>query len=172
MAEFVVNMLKNTPVWVYQLFAFLLYRGIRARTPATVTLEKLALIPAIFLVWDIYDLITYRDPTLITYIQWAIGILSGAIIGYILINPGRVSRSSAPRSIHRPADYSALPFMLLAFGVKYVLGVLNAISPDVLRQPAMSALAIITGGMFAGIFVGKFTRYVSVWLRLPAQNNH
>ena len=135
-------------------------------------LEKLALIPAIFLVWDIYDLITYRDPTLITYIQWAIGILSGAIIGYILINPGRLSRSSAPRSIHRPADYSALPFMLMAFGVKYVLGVLNAISPDVLRQPAMSALAIITGGMFAGIFVGKFTRYVSVWLRLPAQNNH
>lgn len=157
---------------MYLLFAFLLYRGIKARTPATVTLEKLALIPAIFLVWDIYDLITYRDPTLITYIQWAIGILSGAIIGYILINPGRLSRSSAPRSIHRPADYSALPFMLMAFGVKYVLGVLNAISPDVLRQPAMSALAIITGGMFAGIFVGKFTRYVSVWLRLPAQNNH
>lgn len=135
MAEFVVNMLKNTPVWVYLLFAFLLYRGIKARTPATVTLEKLALIPAIFLVWDIYDLITYRDPTLITYIQWAIGIISGAIIGYILINPGRLSRSSAPRSIHRPADYSALPFMLLTFGVKYVLGVLNAISPTFYVNP-------------------------------------
>lgn len=172
MAEFVLGMLEHTPVWVYLLFAFLLYRGIKARTPATVTLEKLALIPAIFLFWDIYDLITYRDPPLITYIQWTIGIISGAIIGYILINPDRLSRSSAPRSIHRPADYSALPFMLLAFGVKYVLGVLNAIAPDVLRQPAMSALAIITGGMFAGVFVGKFTRYVSVWLRLPTQDNY
>ncbi|MBF0032024.1 hypothetical protein HAX39_05400 [Citrobacter freundii] len=172
MAEFVLNMLQHTPVWVYLLFIFLLYRGIKARTPATVTLEKLALIPAIFLFWDIYDLITYRDPTLITYIQWAIGIISGAIIGYMLINPSRLSRSSAPRSIQRPADYSALPFMLLAFGVKYVLGVLNAIAPDVLHQPAMSALAIIAGGIFAGVFVGKFTRYVSVWLRLPAQDNH
>ena len=172
MAEFVLGMLEHTPVWVYLLFAFLLYRGIKARTPATVTLEKLALIPAIFLFWDIYDLITYRDPTLITYIKWTIGIISGAIIGYILINPDRLSRSSAPRSIHRPADYSALPFMLLAFGVKYVLGVLNATAPDVLRQPAMSALAIITGGMFAGVFVGKFTRYVSVWLRLPTQDNY
>lgn len=172
MAEFVLGMLEHTPVWVYLLFAFLLYRGIKARTPATVTLEKLALIPAIFLFWDIYDLITYRDPTLITYIQWTIGIISGAIIGYILINPDRLSLSSAPRSIHRPADYSALPFMLLAFGVKYVLGVLNATAPDVLRQPAMSALAIITGGMFAGVFVGKFTRYVSVWLRLPTQDNY
>ena len=172
MAEFVLGMLEHTPVWVYLLFAFLLYRGIKARTPATVTLEKLALIPAIFLFWDIYDLITYRDPTLITYIQLTIGIISVSIIGYILINPDRLSRSSAPRSIHRPADYSALPFMLLAFGVKYVLGVLNATAPDVLRQPAMSALAIITGGMFAGVFVGKFTRYVSVWLRLPTQDNY
>ncbi|GIZ18732.1 hypothetical protein [Citrobacter europaeus] len=172
MAEFVLGMLEHTPVWVYLLFVFLLYRGIKARTPATVTLEKLALIPAIFLFWDIYDLITYRDPTFITYIQWVIGIISGAIIGYMLINPSRLSRGSAPRSIHRPADYSALPFMLLAFSVKYVLGVLNAVSPDVLRQPAMSAMAIITGGIFAGVFVGKFSRYVSVWLRLRGQDNH
>ncbi|KAA1139671.1 hypothetical protein D3H66_26350, partial [Citrobacter portucalensis] len=85
------------------------------------------------------------------------------------INPDRLSRSSAPRSIHRPADYSALPVMLLEFGVKNVLGVLNASAPDLLRQPAMTALAIITGGMFAGVFVWKYTLYVSVCLRLPTQ---
>lgn len=171
MADFIFGMLAHTPVWVYALFVFLLYRGIKARKPATVALEKLALIPAIFLVWDIYDLVIYRDPTIITYLQWVVGILSGAVVGYMLINPHRLSRSAVPRNIHRPADYSALPFMLLAFSVKYVLGVLNAIAPDVLRQPVMSALAIITGGVFAGVFVGKFTRYVSFYLRAPAQNH-
>lgn len=49
MAEFVVAMLVHTPVWVYVLLVFLLFRGIKARVPATVTLEKLALIPALFL---------------------------------------------------------------------------------------------------------------------------
>ncbi|WP_326929150.1 hypothetical protein [Citrobacter sp. RHBSTW-00671] len=49
MAEFVVAMLVHTPVWVYVLLVFLLFRGIKARIPATVTLEKLALIPALFL---------------------------------------------------------------------------------------------------------------------------
>ena len=57
MAEFVVAMLVHTPVWVYVLLVFLLFRGIKARIPATVTLEKLALIPALFLFWDIYDLV-------------------------------------------------------------------------------------------------------------------
>ena len=171
MAEFVVAMLVHTPVWVYVLLVFLLFRGIKARIPATVTLEKLALIPALFLFWDIYDLVTYRDQSISTYLQWMVGIISGAIVGYMLINPGRLARSSAPRSIHRPADYSALPFMMLAFGIKYVQGVLNAIAPDILRQPVMSALAIITGGVLAGVFIGKFIRYVSVYLRSPAPGN-
>lgn len=101
-----------------------------------------------------------------------IGIISGAIIDYILINPDRLSRSSIPRSIHRLVDYSVLSFMLLVFGVKYVFGVLNVTAPGILRQPAMSAPAIITGDMFIGAFVGGFTRYVSVRLRLPTQGNY
>ena len=156
---------------MYLLFAFLLYRGIKARTPATVTLEKLALIPAIFSLGYLrFNHLSRPDPHYV-YIQWAIGILSGAIIGYILINPGRLSRSSAPRSIHRPADYSALPFMLMAFGVKYVLGVLNAISRR-FTSTRNERLGYHYWRHVRRNFVGKFTRYVSVWLRLPAQNNH
>ncbi|MNP81444.1 hypothetical protein D3C76_1798000 [compost metagenome] len=54
--------------------------------------------------------------------------------------------------------------MMLAFAVKYVLGVMSAIAPDVLLRPGVSAFAIITGGLFAGVFVGKFVRYVRVYL--------
>jgi hypothetical protein len=50
--------------------------------------------------------------------------------------------------------------MMLAFGVKYVLGVMSAVSPQTMQQPAMSALAIVSGGVFAGVFIGKFARYV------------
>lgn len=136
MFEFLIGILTHTPVWVWVLFIFLISRGLNARKPATVTLERLAIIPAIFLIWDIYDLVVYRDLTLATVALWVAGIVAGA----------------------------ALPFMMLAFGVKYVLGVMNALSPQTLQQPAMSALAIVSGGVFAGVFIGKFTRYVSVYL--------
>lgn len=169
MFDFLTNMLAQTPVWVWVLFAFLVSRGVRARKPATVTLEKLAIVPAIFLVWDIYDLVIYRPPTLATLSLWVAGILAGAALGYVLIRSTVVIRAAAPRTISRQADYTALPFMMLAFLVKYVLGVMNAIAPQTLQQPAMSALAIVSGGLFAGVFIGKFARYMSVYLaRVPA----
>lgn len=97
------------------------------------------------------------------------GLLSGAAIGYILIKRTAVARAAAPRSIYREADYSALPFMMLAFAVKYVLGVISAIAPDLLQRPGVNAFVIITGGLFAGVFVGKFVRYMRVWLAAEVQ---
>ncbi len=164
MIDFVSGVLIHTPFWVYLILLFLISRGIKARRPATVALEKLAIIPAIFLLWDIYDLLVFRKLTLATGSLWLVGLLSGAAMGYILIKRTAVARAAAPRSIYREADYSALPFMMLAFAVKYVLGVMNAIAPDVLLRPGVSAFAIITGGLFAGVFVGKFVRYVRVYL--------
>ncbi|QDK17618.1 hypothetical protein [Leclercia adecarboxylata] len=164
MIDFVSGVLIHTPFWVYLILLFLISRGIKARRPATVALEKLAIIPAIFLLWDIYDLLVFRKLTLATGSLWLVGLLSGAAMGYILIKRTAVARAVAPRSIYREADYSALPFMMLAFAVKYVLGVMSAIAPDVLLRPGVSAFAIITGGLFAGIFVGKFVRYVRVYL--------
>lgn len=93
------------------------------------------------------------------------GIFAGAALGYLLIKRAVITRADAPRTLYRRADYTALPFMMLAFGVKYVLGVMSAVSPQTMQQPAMSALAIVSGGVFAGVFIGKFARYVGVYNR-------
>ena len=169
MIDFILGILIHTPVWVYLILLFLIGRGIKARKPATVALEKLAIIPAIFLLWDVYDLLVFRKLTLATGSLWLVGLLSGAAMGYILIKRTAVARAAAPRSIYRGADYSALPFMMLAFAVKYVLGVMSAIAPEVLQRPGASAFAIITGGLFAGVFIGKFVRYVRVYLAAEVQ---
>ena len=163
MFEFLIGVVTRTPVWVWVLFIFLISRGLKARRPATVTLERLAIIPGIFLIWDIYDLVIYRQLSVATIALWMAGILAGAATGYVLIKPTAINRAAAPRSIFRQADYTALPFMMLAFGVKYVLGVMSAVSPQTMQQPAMSALAIVSGGVFAGVFLGKFARYVGVY---------
>ena len=173
MFEFLIGVVTHTPVWVWVLFIFLISRGLKARRPATVTLERLAIIPGIFLIWDIYDLIVYRTLTPGTVALWTAGILAGAALGYVLIKQAVITRAEAPRSLYRQADYTALPFMMLAFGVKYVLGVMSAVSPQTMQQPAMSALAIVSGGVFAGVFIGKVARYVGVYVaRVPVGCPH
>lgn len=160
MPEFIAHMLVDTPVWVYVLFVFLLIRGIKARQPATVSLARLAIVPLIFFVWDLYDLMVYRHLTAGIIAIWIAGLLFGALLGYWLIKPARVCRGAQPRTISRPADFSALPLMITAFVIKYVFGVMAAVSPQTLQQPAVSATAVMVGGVFAGSFIGKFTRYL------------
>ncbi|WP_431222458.1 hypothetical protein ACQ86O_19355 [Serratia sp. L9] len=160
MIEFVYTMMIKTPVWAYVLFVFLLVRGLNARKPATVSLEKLAIIPAIFLLWDIYDLVIRHQLTVVTILMWCAGLMIGGLIGYKLVNPAQIEVTTKPRSIKRPADFSVLPLMMIAFMTKYVLAVTAAISPATLQQPSYSVFATVSGGLFAGVFVGKFLHYL------------
>jgi hypothetical protein len=63
-----------------------------------VTLERLAIIPAIFLVWDIYDLVVYRTLTLRLSHCGRRGSFAGAALGYVLIKRAVITRADAPRS--------------------------------------------------------------------------
>jgi hypothetical protein len=49
-----MNMLQHlasqTPIWVWLLLAFLITRGIAAMKPAETSLQKLAIVPALFAV--------------------------------------------------------------------------------------------------------------------------
>ncbi len=158
--DYLSGIIVHTPLWVWALFIYLLVRGIKARQPATVQLEKLLIVPAIFLIWDIYDLIAFRPPTVGTWTMWVTGVLAGTAIGYKLINPKGIQPGSEPRSLQRPGDYSVLPLMMIAFLTKYVFAVLTAISPTAMAQPGLSGFAVVSGGVFAGTFMGKFMHYV------------
>ena len=158
--DYLSGIIIHTPLWVWALFIYLLIRGIKARQPATVKLEKLLIVPAIFLVWDLYDLIAFRPPTVGTWTMWLLGLLAGAAIGYQFINPKRIQPGSEPRTLHRPADYTVLPMMMTAFLTKYIFAVLTAIAPASMAQPGLSGFAIVSGGVFAGTFMGKFMHYV------------
>ena len=171
MAEFIAHMLAGTPVWVYVLFVFLLVRGIKSRQPATVTLGRLAIIPLIFFAWDLYDLVIYRHLSPLTIAVWIAALALGAALGYWLIKPERVSRGEAPGSLYRLPDYSALPLMMAAFAIKYVFGVMSAVSPETMARPGVSLAVVAVGGIFAGSFVGKFTRYVQCYRRIYSQQN-
>ncbi|WP_243079639.1 hypothetical protein [Pantoea sp. MQR6] len=60
--------------------------------------------------------------------------------------------------------------MLLAFASKYAFGVLQATDPELATRPWVMVSEVLTYGFFAGIFVGKFSRYVQAYLNVPKHN--
>jgi hypothetical protein len=162
--QWIIQILVHTPWWVYALFAFLVWRGISACRPADVTLYHLALVPALLTGWGLTDLARRYGAELAALAPWLLALAIGIAVGAAILRGVPVRDDRGRGIIHRPADFTVLPLILLAFGIKYSFAVAAALSPDLLLDANYRLADLGTSGFFAGIFVGKFTRYVRVYL--------
>ena len=159
--------LTGTPLWVYLLFIYLMLRGIQARKPGEVTLGKLAILPLIFTIMGLVEMQRLYGFRLETVSLWLLSLFAGMAIGAQLIKLKTLTVDRGRGIINRPADFTVLPVMLMAFASKYAFGILQAIHPELATRPWVMVLEIITYGLFAGIFVGKYSRYIQAYRVAP-----
>lgn len=155
--------LINTPFWVWVLLVYLIIRGIKARKPASTTLMKIAMLPILFTLISLYDLFAIYSFNATTTILWGVGILFGSYAGWYMIPGNKISIDKNNNTILRPADYTLLPLIILTFIIKYSLGVIDFLSPELLNTSFYKPTFLILYGFFTGIFIGKFSKYYSVW---------
>lgn len=169
--DVVAHFLKETPWWVYVLFVYLVTRGLKSRKPAEVSLPKLAVIPALLTVWSLAELARIYGMTPQATLIWVVGLVAGVAIGWLLLKGKAITADPASGVIHRPADLTLLPLILVTFAVKYAFGAIGSISPDLLQEPAFRLADLGLSGLFSGIFVGKFAVYAGRYLsarKVPA----
>jgi hypothetical protein len=163
MSEILKEFISQTPVWAWVLLAYLIVRGIKARRPAKTSLLKLAIIPAIFTAWGIADLVRIYGLGVETSGLWVAGIALGMVIGWHLLAHAYIRADRVAGVISRPADFTLLPLLLITFAVKYMFGVIAAISPDLLHHMGFRLADLLLSGAFTGIFIGKFARYLRAY---------
>lgn len=163
----VIGFLTHTPVWVYVLLAYLVWIGIEARRPGTVGLARLAIIPALFTAWGLHDLVRLYGLSAGSVLPWLVAMALGALLGAWLVRRRPIRVDAQSGLIHHQGDTTLLPLVLVTFAVKYLFGVVGALSPETLAQPLWRLADLGGYGLFAGIFVGKFLTYLAHWLRAP-----
>ncbi|WP_449394822.1 DUF6622 family protein [Devosia riboflavina] len=161
--EILQQFLTQTPVWVWFLLVYLIMKGVKARRPGDTTLLKMAIIPVIFTAWGLSDLVTLYGVAADTTLLWLLGIAVGSVIGWMIVSRYAIVADRAAGVIHRPADNTLLPLLLLTFAIKYSFGVIGATSPALLAEIGFRIADLVLSGLFTGIFIGKFLRYVWVW---------
>jgi hypothetical protein len=157
----ITQILSHTPAWVYVLLVYLVSRGVTAFKPAEVTPLKLAIVPALLTGWGLSDLIRLYGVSASNLLPWLGALSIGAVVGWLLIRGGLIEVDRVKGVIRRPADYTVLPLILIAFSVKYTFGVMAAIAPERLAEPSFRMLDLTLSGAFVGIFVGKFAHYLT-----------
>jgi hypothetical protein len=157
--DILVQILAHVPWWVFALFAYLVMRGVKARRPGETTLLKLAVVPGLLLLMGLNELWHLFGFALPEALVWLAGLAAGVGIGSWILRRAPITVDRARGIIHRPADLTVLPLVLVIFVVKFAFGMMAAVAPDLLQQPLFRFLDIGSSGLFGGIFLGKFRVY-------------
>lgn len=156
-------MLSGTPWWVYALFAFLIYTGIKARIPSTMPVKKLFIFPAIFIIWSICSLFSkVVDSHIQKILIWvALGVV-GYFIGLRIIKSANVQVDRINSRITIPGSgWMMLVVLMGIFFVKYYFGYSYSTNPaaKIYLLPIDLGFSGLVTGVFWGRAYGYFKKY-------------
>jgi len=162
------NILVHTPLWVFAVFAFLMWVGLQALSPRTLSIWRLLITPAIFITWGVESIVVRSLSSPILVVDWSATLAIGAAIAWTTSRLDNVGIDRQRGTVSFPA--SALPLIrnLLIFSAKYVLGVAAAMMPA--WRPELALWDIAVSGASAGYFLGWLARFALAYRRASEPN--
>ncbi len=155
--ELVTQIIAGTPLWVFAMFAYLTWQGCRRLRPGVTAMRRVALVPAIFILWGLYGLFTRPLAAEQVAAMWlpsaALGILLGAVT-----SPRRLLVDRQRGLIRQPGSVLPLLRFLLIFGGHYGLNIAMAVRPDMRHALILDDIAV--SGLSAGYFIGWITAFL------------
>ncbi|MBD0274606.1 MAG: hypothetical protein ICV73_22085 [Acetobacteraceae bacterium] len=152
--EIVWIVASRTPWWVYALFAFLLYLGLRRLRPKRNRLWVAALAPGGFLLWSAVAAaaLTRAEPAGLVAATWGTGFVLGAASAPVRLVPRPVQ---VERGVFLfAASWVPLIAYMLIFWIRYGLEVWSEFVPRLDGRLAFAGLAL--SALTAGRTVGDF----------------
>jgi len=153
----------NTPLWVWALLAFLVYRGILAAGGREVPLKKTLIIPLVMLALSLHGTLSAFGPKLATLTPWLLCLVAGAALAWALFERDAVRPYPRRGSIYLRGSWLPMALMLAIFATKYAVGVLLALQPQWAQQAGFAPGVCALYGLFSGVFIGKMLRILTLY---------
>ena len=154
---------SHTPLYVWAILAFLVYRGVLASRAREVTLRKLCIIPLVMLALSLSGVHGSFGFDGAAPFAWLAGALGGAALAWSLTDARKVTAIPERASVRRPGSWLPLALMLSIFCMKYAVAVTLAIAPAYAHAPGFVLPVCAAYGCFSGIFLGGLLRTVAIY---------
>lgn len=157
------QILAHTPLWVWAMLAFLVYRGWSAGFDRETAIVKVALVPLLMLGLSghgLYEL-AHADALALSValtVAIASGIASWAAAG----KAGTVAYPERGRVFLR-GSWFPLVMMVGVFAVKYTMGVLKAMHSSYMEGASVIIAVSALYGLFIGISAGRMLRILHLY---------
>lgn len=154
------GILIHTPWWVFLLFAYLVWQGVRALQPRTQALPRLLIVPAIFIVWGLSRIGLRHDDNAWPLLAWLIGAMLLAPLAFFT-GPRLLAVDRSKGLVTRAGSAVPLIRNMAVFAVQYAVAVAAAMHLDAHSTGAIvgRALSGATAGYFVGWALALLRRY-------------
>lgn len=147
--------IANTPWWVYALLIYLIRLGLLATKPRIVTLNKLSLLPTIFVFFSLFTMYSTAQLNFTNFSFWVLALLLGGLFGWLHFVALKIRAIENQSKIHLPGTWSFLFFILVIFSAQYYLHYESNIDPTFFTRPHILNWLFVGYGFLSGLFLGR-----------------
>lgn len=157
------QIIANTPIWVWALLAFLIYRGILASADREVPLKRLLIIPAVMLALSVQGIVSTFGITPASTLSWLPFIAIGAVLAWALFRRDSILALPGKGAVFQRGSWMPLVLMMGIFLTKYAVGVTLAMQPYHAQELLFAVGVCALYGLFNGVFIGQVLRVFSIY---------
>jgi teichoic acid transport system permease protein len=166
----ITNLFLQTPWWVVIVAAVLISRGIRDLRPTTIPLPMLGIMPAVFAVGGLYELVRLFPFDMQSVLLWSGATAIGAILGLLVecMRPMRVDRQQ--RLITMGGSRTTLVMMITFLMLNFIINAVAGSDSSIFSTPWFLFISVGMSGVITGAFIGRLLCWWLAWRSQP--NEH
>jgi hypothetical protein len=165
--SFLLQIIANTPLWVWPLMAFVLWLGVLGMRPRVIPVGRLAILPVVGLASSLSGIALSADPAAAAT-GWGLALLAFLPVGWALGLGRPVRLRPEDGKLEIGGGWFALLFGMSIFTVRYAMGVLFGVLPALRATPLWIHISGGVGGVIAGIGIGWLANLLWRAYRAPA----
>lgn len=154
------QILTHTPVYVWAILAFLVFRGVLALRDRDITVTRMTIIPVVMLVLALQSIGARYGLGSLAMAAWLAGTALIALQRW-RFGGSRVTAGGAPGSLRIRGSRTPLLMMLSVFVIKYAMAVVQAVQPHVATSAGFALGACGLLGLCNGYFLGQLARDIA-----------
>jgi hypothetical protein len=152
-----IQILTHTPLYVWAILAFLLWRGVAEMRDRELTLRRMLILPLVMLGLSLNDMALKFDLGAPLIAAWSAGCAAAMLLAW-RFGRTRIAAGSAPDSVLVRGSVMPLVLMLAIFLTKYITSIVLVIQPQLAHQLAVAATICLVFGVFNGVLLGRLAR--------------
>jgi hypothetical protein len=155
------GILKNTPLWVFALFAMLLFFGALQSRTRQIGLARVAILPVVLIGLSLSGVWSSFGGNAFAIAAWLAAVATAVLINRLAKWPRKVAYTAATRSFRVAGSWLPLAVVMLIFFTRYAVAVLLAMHPELRAAPWLAPGVSFAYGLMSGAFLARALRILA-----------